>query len=114
MEILRGEIYLADLSPALGSEQSGVRPVLIVQNDIGNKFSPTVVVVALTSKLEKAQIPTHVEICGSEYGLSAKSLILCEQIRTIDKRRLKLKIGALSAQMIGKVNEALKISLATN
>lgn len=114
MEVLRGEIYLADLSPVIGSEQGGVRPVLVVQNNIGNRFSPTVVVVALTSRLTKAQIPTHVEISGGEFGLSANSIILCEQIRTIDKRRLKLKLGMLNSRSLSEVDRAIKISLGTN
>ena len=114
MEVFRGEIYLADLSPVIGSEQGGIRPVLVVQNDIGNHFSPTVVVVAITSKLSKAQIPTHVEISGGKFGLSEKSVVLCEQIRTIDKRRLKLKLGQLNAPFLTEIDRAIKISLGTN
>lgn len=114
MEVLRGEIYLADLSPVLGSEQGGVRPVVIVQNNIGNRFSPTVVVVSVTSRLTKARIPTHVEIKGSQFGLSEQSIVLCEQIRTIDKRRLKLKIGCLNGETLSKIDYAIKISLGTN
>ena len=86
--IRRGEIYYADLSPVVGSEQGGVRPVLIVQNDIGNKYSPTVIVAAITSQINKAKLPTHIEISASEYGLPKDSVILLEQIRTIDKKRL--------------------------
>ena len=114
MEVIRGEIYLADLSPVVGSEQGGVRPVLVVQNDIGNHFSPTVVVVAITSRLSKSQIPTHVEISGGEFGLSEKSVVLCEQIRTIDKRRLKLKLGCLNTTVLAEIDRAIKISLGTN
>ena len=114
MEILRGEIYLADLSPVVGSEQGGVRPVVVVQNNIGNHFSPTVVVVAVTSRLGKAKIPTHIEIAGGEFGLSAESVVLCEQIRTIDKKRLKLKLGCLNAHVLEKIDRAIKISLGTN
>ena len=114
MEVFRGEIYLADLSPVIGSEQGGVRPVLVVQNDIGNHFSSTVVVVAITSQLSKAQIPTHVEIGGVEFGLSERSLALCEQIRTVDKRRLKLKLGRLNSSVLAEIDRAIKISLGTN
>ena len=114
MEVLRGEIYLADLSPVIGSEQGGVRPVIVVQNDIGNKFSSTVIVVAVTSKLTKAKLPTHVEIQGAVFGLTQQSLVLCEQIRTIDKRRLKLKIGILNSDLMDKIDVAIKISLGTN
>ncbi|NLX69467.1 MAG: type II toxin-antitoxin system PemK/MazF family toxin [Clostridiales bacterium] len=108
--IRRGEIYYADLSPVVGSEQGGVRPVLIVQNDIGNKYSPTVIVAAITSQINKAKLPTHIEISASEYGLPKDSVILLEQIRTIDKKRLKEKIGYLSSEVMEKVNEALQIS----
>ena len=102
MLIKRGEIYFADLSPVVGSEQGGVRPVLVVQNDIGNKYSPTVIAAAITSKLDKAKLPTHIEV-GAEYGLPKNSVILMEQIRTLDKKRLKDKIGQL--------DNALMISL---
>jgi len=108
--VKRGDIYYADLSPVVGSEQGGVRPVLIVQNDVGNKYSPTVIVAAITSQINKAKLPTHVEIPASEYGLSKDSVILLEQIRTIDKRRLRERIGYSDDEMMKKVNEALKIS----
>jgi len=108
--VKRGDIYYADLSPVVGSEQGGIRPVLIVQNDVGNKYSPTVIVAAITSQINKAKLPTHVEISASEYGLSKDSVILLEQIRTIDKRRLREKIGSSDDEMMKKVNEALKIS----
>jgi len=108
--VRRGEIYYADLSPVVGSEQGGVRPVLIVQNDIGNKYSPTVIVAAITSQINKAKLPTHIEISATEYGLPKDSVILLEQIRTIDKKRLKDKIGYLSPEMMKRVDEALQIS----
>lgn len=111
MEILRGDIYMADLSPVYGSEQGGVRPVLIVQNNVGNKFSPTVIVVAITSKLHKAKIPTHVEL-KSTCGLPLNSIALCEQLRTIDKARLKDKVGSLSDFEMKIINNAITISLA--
>ncbi|SDK96107.1 mRNA interferase MazF [Natronincola ferrireducens] len=111
MVVKRGDIYYADLSPVIGSEQGGVRPVLIVQNDIGNRYSPTVIVTAITSQINKAKLPTHVEIVASEYGLTKDSVILLEQVRTIDKRRLEEKIGHLDEEMMMKVNEALLISL---
>jgi mRNA interferase MazF len=111
MMVRRGEIYYADLSPVVGSEQGGVRPVLIVQNDIGNKYSPTVIVAAITSQINKAKLPTHVELSASEYGLPKDSVILLEQIRTIDKKRLREKICTLSSEVMEKVNEALQISL---
>ncbi|HBJ98327.1 MAG TPA: PemK family transcriptional regulator [Clostridiales bacterium] len=109
--IKRGELYYADLSPVVGSEQGGVRPVLVVQNDVGNKYSPTVIAVAITSKLTKAKLPTHIEISAEEYGLCKDSVILMEQIRTIDKRRLKERIGQLSPAIMYKVEKALLISL---
>ncbi len=110
MVIKRGDIYYADLSPVVGSEQGGVRPVLIVQNDIGNKYSPTVIAAAITSQINKAKLPTHIEINGQDYGLVKDSVILLEQIRTIDKKRLKEKIGFLSDSLMMKVNDALSIS----
>jgi mRNA interferase MazF len=103
-------LFYADLSPVVGSEQGGVRPVLVVQNDIGNKYSPTVIVAAITSQINKAKLPTHVEISASDYGLPKDSVILLEQIRTIDKKRLREKIGYLSAETMKKVDEALQIS----
>ncbi len=113
-QIKRGEIYFADLSPVVGSEQGGVRPVLIIQNDTGNKFSPTVIVAAITSQLSKAKIPTHIELSSSEYGLQKDSVVLLEQIRTIDKRRLKEKVCELDSQKMRKVNVAILISLGFN
>lgn len=109
--IKRGELYYADLSPVIGSEQGGVRPVLVVQNDVGNKYSPTVIAAAVTSKLNKARLPTHIELCAKYYGLNKDSVVLLEQIRTIDKRRLKEKIGALPESLMTKVDTALLISL---
>ncbi len=109
--IKRGELYYADLSPVVGSEQGGVRPILIVQNDTGNKYSPTVIAAAITSKINKAKLPTHIELNANEYGLLKDSVILLEQIRTLDKRRLKEKIGSLPQTTMQKVNVALLISL---
>ena len=111
MEIKRGELYYADLSPVVGSEQGGVRPVLVVQNDIGNKYSPTVIAAAVTSRLTKARLPTHIEIAGRSFGLQKDSVILLEQIRTLDKRRLKERIGALPENTRKKVDGALLISI---
>jgi mRNA interferase MazF len=108
--IKRGDIYYADLSPVIGSEQGGVRPVLVVQNDIGNKYSPTVIAAAITSQINKAKLPTHIEINAQEYGLQKDSVILLEQIRTIDKKRLREKIGHLDEELMDRVNEALSIS----
>lgn len=109
--IKRGELYYADLSPVVGSEQGGVRPILIVQNDTGNKYSPTIIAAAVTSQLGKAKLPTHIELSAHEYGLAKNSVVLLEQIRTLDKRRLKERIGELSATTMKKVNTALLISL---
>ncbi len=109
--VKRGDIFYADLSPVVGSEQGGVRPVLIVQNDIGNKFSPTVIVAAVTSQINKAKMPTHVEIKGADFGLAKDSVILLEQVRTIDKRRLREKIGKLDEFLMERVDDALIISL---
>jgi len=108
--IKRGDMYYADLSPVVGSEQGGVRPVLIVQNDIGNKYSPTVIAAAITSQINKAKLPTHIEISAQEYGLQKDSVILLEQIRTIDKKRLREKIGHLDDELMEKVNEAIGVS----
>ncbi|MBO5505894.1 MAG: type II toxin-antitoxin system PemK/MazF family toxin [Clostridia bacterium] len=110
MNVKRGDIYYADLSPVVGSEQGGIRPVLIIQNDIGNKYSPTVIATAITSQINKAKMPTHIELGANEYGLSKDSVVLAEQIRTIDKRRLKEKIGHVEDEKMAKVNEALEIS----
>lgn len=109
--IKRGELYYADLSPVVGSEQGGVRPVLVVQNDIGNKYSPTIIAAAVTSQINKAKLPTHIELKAVEFGLSKDSVVLLEQIRTIDKRRLKERIGELSVPLMKSVNNALAISL---
>lgn len=111
MEIHRGELYYADLSPVVGSEQGGVRPVLVVQNDIGNKYSPTIIAAAVTSRMTKARLPTHIEIAARSYGLQKDSVILLEQIRTLDKRRLKERIGILPENTMRKVDGALLISL---
>ena len=110
MIVKRGDIYYADLSPVIGSEQGGIRPVLIVQNDVGNKYSPTVIVAAITSQINKATLPTHIEIDAKEYGLIKDSVILAEQVRTVDKRRLREKIGRLDKNLMDKVNDALSIS----
>ena len=109
--IKRGELYYADLSPVVGSEQGGVRPVLVVQNDVGNKYSPTVIAAAVTSQINKAKLPTHIELKAEDYGLSKDSVVLLEQIRTLDKRRLKERIGELSFSTMQKVDVALLISL---
>ena len=109
--IKRGELYYADLSPVVGSEQGGVRPVLVVQNDIGNKYSPTVIAAAVTSQMGKAKLPTHIALAAGDYGLAKDSVVLLEQIRTIDKRRLREKIGELPLPLMRKVNDALMISL---
>lgn len=107
----RGDVYLADLSPVRGSEQGGVRPVVIIQNDTGNKYSPTVIVAAITGRINKAKIPTHVEIEKKKYKLDKDSVILLEQIRTVDKNRLKEKLTFLSDEKMKEVNNALGISL---
>ncbi|MET3198700.1 UNVERIFIED_ORG: mRNA interferase MazF [Bacillus proteolyticus] len=104
-------MYFADLSPVVGSEQGGVRPVLVIQNDIGNRFSPTVIVAAITAQIQKAKLPTHVEIDAKKYGFERDSVILLEQIRTIDKQRLTDKITHLDEVMMSRVDEALQISL---
>ncbi|AZR71981.1 PemK family transcriptional regulator [Anoxybacter fermentans] len=111
MSIKRGDVYYADLNPVVGSEQGGVRPVLVIQNDIGNKYSPTVIVAAITSKIDKAKLPTHVEIKAEQSNLEKDSVILLEQIRTIDKRRLQRQVTHLDPEIIERVNEALEISL---
>ncbi len=110
MSVKRGEIYYADLSPVVGSEQGGIRPVLIVQNDVGNKFSPTVIAAAITSQRDKNNLPTHIEVDAQNCGLAKDSVVLLEQVRTIDKRRLKEKMGSLDIGDMGKVNQALSIS----
>ena len=111
MVVKRGDIYYANLSPVVGSEQGGHRPVLVIQNDVGNKYSPTVIVVAITSQISKAKLPTHVEISSKYSSLEKDSVILLEQLRTIDKRRLKEKVTHLSEEVMSMVDEAIKISL---
>lgn len=108
--IRRGDIFYADLSPVVGSEQGGVRPILIVQNDVGNKYSPTVIAAAITSQINKSRLPTHIEVDATNYGLAKDSVILLEQIRTLDKRRLKEKMGHLDSGAMYKVNKALSVS----
>lgn len=114
MVIRRGDVFYADLRPVVGSEQGGIRPVLIIQNDTGNKHSPTVICAAITSKMNKAKLPTHVEIDSNQYDMVKDSVILLEQLRTIDKARLKDKVCHLDNEIIIKVNEALQISLEMN
>ena len=108
--IKRGELYYADLSPVVGSEQGGIRPVLVIQNDVGNKYSPTIIAAAITSQLSKARLPTHIEL-DTTPGLPRDSVVLTEQLRTLDKQRLKDKIGVLDNRAMTKVNNALMISL---
>ncbi len=109
MSVKRGDIYYADLSPVVGSEQGGLRPVLIVQNDVGNKHSPTVIAAAITSKISKTHLPTHIDIHASNFGLARDSVVLLEQIRTIDKMRLKEKMGHLDEGVMNEVNSALAV-----
>ena len=111
MQVRRGDIFYADLSPVVGSEQGGVRPVLIIQNDMGNRHSPTVICAAITSRMNKAKLPTHVEVDARKYQIVKNSVILMEQIRTIDKQRLKEFVCRLDIEIMRKVDEALKISL---
>lgn len=111
MQIKRGDIFYADLSPVVGSEQGGIRPVLIIQNDVGNRHSPTVICAAITSKMNKAKLPTHVEISSKDYGIVKDSVILLEQIKTIDKQRLKDYVCRADQKLMNKVDEALHISL---
>ncbi len=110
MSVHRGEIYYADLSPVVGSEQGGIRPVLIVQNDIGNRHSPTVIAAAITSQRDKTRLPTHIELSSKSCGLAKDSVVLLEQIRTIDKRRLKERMGELDTASMTKIDNALQIS----
>ena len=110
--VYRGDIYYADFDGAIGSEQKGIRPVLVLQNDIGNKYSPTVIVAAITSQINKAKLPTHVEISSEEYGLNRDSVVLLEQIRTLDKKRLKEKIGHMTDADMKKVDKSLLISIS--
>ena len=111
MIVKRGDVFFADLSPVIGSEQGGTRPVLIIQNDIGNRFSPTVIIAAITAQIQKAKLPTHVEINAKKYCFERDSVILLEQLRTIDKSRLTDRITQLDAQLMDKVNVALENSL---
>lgn len=111
MDVRRGFVFYADLSPVVGSEQGGFRPVLVIQNNVGNKYSPTVIVAAITSHIEKAKLPTHVELSAEEYGLEKDSVILLEQVRTIDKQRLQQKITELDEKAMARADDALKISL---
>lgn len=110
-EIKRGEIYYADLSPTVGSEQGGIRPVLVIQNDIGNKYSPTVIVCAITSRLDKAKLPTHIELDSKQYNLPKDSVCLLEQIRTLDKRRLQEKLSNVNELKMKEVERAILVSL---
>ena len=112
MVVYRGEIYYADLSPVVGSEQGGLRPVLIIQNDMGNRYSPTVIAVALTSQIGKRKYPTNVDFTPEDTGLRVESRVCCEQVRTLDKRRLLEKVGCLSAENMEKVNAAIRVSFA--
>lgn len=109
--IKRGDIYYADLNPVVGSEQGGVRPVLILQNNIGNQHSPTVIAVAITSKAEKTAMPTHITLCGGSCGLPQESIVLLEQVRTLDRSRLRERVGSLDEQTMTKINTALAISM---
>ncbi|MDI9480099.1 MAG: type II toxin-antitoxin system PemK/MazF family toxin [Syntrophomonadaceae bacterium] len=109
--VKRGEIYFAQLNPVIGSEQGGIRPVLIVQNDIGNQYSPTTIILAITSQINKAKLPTHIELKAADYGLERDSVILAEQVRTIDKSRLKQRIAVLKLETMQRVDQALAISL---
>ncbi len=110
MSVKRGDIFYADLSPVIGSEQGGLRPVLIVQNDIGNKYSPTVIAAAITSQISKTKLPTHIDVFADSYGLAKDSVILLEQIRTLDKRRLKEKMGHLDDALMSRVDDAISVS----
>ena len=110
MNIKRGDIYYADLSPVVGSEQGGIRPVLIIQNDVGNKYSPTVIAAAITSQREKTKLPTHISVASGDCGLAKDSIVLLEQVRTIDKKRLKERMGTLSDAAMGMVDKALSVS----
>jgi len=111
MNIKRGEIYYADLSPVVGSEQGGIRPVLIIQNDVGNRYSPTVIAAAITSQRDKTKLPTHISVTGCDCGLAKDSIVLLEQVRTIDKQRLREKVGRLDHGNMEKADAALQISL---
>ena len=111
MSVKRGDIFYADLSPVVGSEQGGLRPVLIVQNDVGNKYSPTVIAAAITSKMGKTHLPTHIDLHATDVGLAKDSIVLLEQMRTIDKKRLKEKMGHLDDNIMNEVNSAIAVSL---
>ncbi|MDD2684444.1 MAG: type II toxin-antitoxin system PemK/MazF family toxin [Candidatus Cloacimonetes bacterium] len=111
MEVWRGDIVFANLNPVIGSEQGGTRPVLVLQNDVGNRFSPTIIVAAITSKIKKGRLPTHVELPAEQYGLERDSVILLEQLRTIDKRRLKERLAHLDDETMARVNQGLAISI---
>ena len=110
MIIKRGDIYYADLSPVIGSEQGGIRPVLIIQNDVGNKYSPTVIAAAITSQQDKTNLPTHIKVEAADCGLSKDSIVLLEQVRTIDKKRLREKMGTLDVKAMGQIDKALSVS----
>ncbi len=110
MTVKRGDIYYADLSPVIGSEQGGIRPVLIIQNDVGNRYSPTVIAAAITSQQDKTKLPTHIKVNADDCGLSKDSIVLLEQVRTIDKQRLKERMGSLSMGAMDKVDQALSVS----
>ena len=114
MNIRRGDIYYADLSPVVGSEQGGIRPVLIVQNNVGNRFSPTVIAAAITSQQSKANLPTHIPLHADSSGLSKDSVVLLEQVRTIDKKRLKEKMGTVDENSMNEINNAISISFGLN
>ena len=109
--VKRGDIYYADLSPVVGSEQGGMRPVLIIQNDVGNKYSPTVIAAAITSRMDKTKLPTHIDVYAERAGLARNSIVLLEQLRTLDKRRLREKLGHLDDQMMGEIDTAIAVSL---
>ncbi|MDD7306293.1 MAG: type II toxin-antitoxin system PemK/MazF family toxin [Peptoniphilaceae bacterium] len=111
MKIKRGDLFYADLSPVVGSEQGGVRPVIVIQNDIGNKYSPTIIIVPVTSQTNKAKLPTHVKLSANKFGLPKNSVALLEQVRTIDKKRLRDKIGSFDQSVMGKIDEAIAISV---
>lgn len=111
LEIRRGDLVIADLSPVVGSEQGGLRPVLVIQNDVGNRFSPTVIIAAITSQIEKSKLPTHVELSARDFGLVRNSVVLLEQVRTIDKRRIQQKLGRLDSKTMELVDDALAISV---
>ena len=111
ISVKRGDIYYADLSPVVGSEQGGLRPVLIIQNDVGNRYSPTVIAAAITSRMSKTKLPTHIDVYAERAGLARDSIVLLEQLRTLDKRRLREKLGHLDDQMMGEIDTAIAVSL---